>query len=420
MDLLTTDWQDSLQTLVRGTTKSVLFMSPFITDVALDLFEDLLQRNVNCRLITRFNPVDFWRGVSDAEVLHRLAKRGVIIKSRRGLHAKAYFFDGNVSVITSANLTRGGVATNYELGLQFTKGECLGAFREAETLWDSLKETFSPERIKEVLDKLQAYKEKHPTETSELPHELADQSEVPEDEQYDEIRLKSDINDNTVGPAIGDLRRAHEQVDRGSHIGQLEAEIDRSGDCSISLQSYLWLAGWCHTDPSKKRTAMARAQDLALELFGYVPPEYLETEGRRYRLKEYRYGRRVPFAEEIVSKHLDWMSEARAPRVGSQGSATQVLGDRDWRHSLANRERDFTLFQIPKDVRTKCAVEPNTKRFVQIRLSTGARLGGFCTITSGTELRIPAEQQPLFREAAFFECSIVGDERSDEVTLSRL
>lgn len=60
MDVLTNDWKTTLHALVAGTTSRVLVLSPFITEVALEVFRSLRQRNVACRLITRLNKADFW------------------------------------------------------------------------------------------------------------------------------------------------------------------------------------------------------------------------------------------------------------------------------------------------------------------------------------------------------------------------
>jgi hypothetical protein len=89
-------------------------------------------------------------------------------------------------------------------------------------------------------------------------------------------------------------------------------------------------------------------------------------------------------------------------------AVTTVLGPRRWRYALANRSRNFTSFPIPAAVVARCRVAANTKRDVVVRLSTGRELRGFCTVTCGTALNIPARFRAAFRAAAWFECVIVG------------
>lgn len=90
--------------------------------------------------------------------------------------------------------------------------------------------------------------------------------------------------------------------------------------------------------------------------------------------------------------------------------ATTVINSRRWRQSLAGRYRDFVLFQIPAAIVAEAVIESNTKRQVVIRLSTGRILEGFCSITSGTEVYIPAAFREALRGAEWFECEIIGDE----------
>ena len=100
-------------------------------------------------------------------------------------------------------------------------------------------------------------------------------------------------------------------------------------------------------------------------------------------------------------------------------AASVVLGSRRWYFDLSGRDRDYRLFLIPREVVDACGVAWNTKRRLIVVLSTGQRLEGFCTITSGTELSIPTDLQRDFRQASWFVCEIVGEETADAVTLER-
>lgn len=59
MEVLTTNWAGTMDTLVARTTRKALFISPFVSAVALRLFSDLRRRHVACRLITRLHKGDF-------------------------------------------------------------------------------------------------------------------------------------------------------------------------------------------------------------------------------------------------------------------------------------------------------------------------------------------------------------------------
>jgi hypothetical protein len=79
-----------------------------------------------------------------------------------------------------------------------------------------------------------------------------------------------------------------------------------------------------------------------------------------------------------------------------------IVSPRRWYFDLSGRDRDFRLFQIPSGVVDTCGVTWNTRRDLRVVLSTGRRMSGFCTITSGTELSIPTHLQDDFRQADWF------------------
>ena len=97
--------------------------------------------------------------------------------------------------------------------------------------------------------------------------------------------------------------------------------------------------------------------------------------------------------------------------------ASTVVGPRRWYFDLSGRDRDYRLFLIPTPIVEQCGVARNGKRDLQIVLSGGRRLRGFCTITSGTELSIPTRLQNAFRQAEWFVAEIIGQATGNEATL---
>ena len=87
--------------------------------------------------------------------------------------------------------------------------------------------------------------------------------------------------------------------------------------------------------------------------------------------------------------------------------ATRVLSGRTWRQDLGHRSY-FAYFQIPLKIVRACRIRINTKRRVEIRLSSGCSAKGVATISSGTELYIPTALRAELEKAKWFECTIVG------------
>lgn len=71
----------------------------------------------NFELITRFNLRDFASNVSSLEGLKFSVASGADVFGIRELHSKIYLFDKRAAIITSANLTSGGLVNNYECGI---------------------------------------------------------------------------------------------------------------------------------------------------------------------------------------------------------------------------------------------------------------------------------------------------------------
>lgn len=87
------------------------------------------------QVITRFNLLDFYNGVSDTEALRLLLAKGAQIRGVRNLHSKVYLFGDRRAIVTSANLTDAALQRNHEFG--FVSDE-LGIISCCADYFDSL------------------------------------------------------------------------------------------------------------------------------------------------------------------------------------------------------------------------------------------------------------------------------------------
>jgi hypothetical protein len=92
----------------------------------------------------------------------------------------------------------------------------------------------------------------------------------------------------------------------------------------------------------------------------------------------------------------------------SAKTATKVLSKRKWRQYLKNRKY-LVMFQLPSEITKNTDAKNMTKRSVKILLSTGIKMKGAATISSGTEIYIPKHLQRYFKNADWFECEIVNN-----------
>lgn len=118
-------------------------MSPFIGRRTSEELARLIQeKQLRCKVITRFYREDFIQGASSLEGLKALINAGATIYSLNGLHSKLYIFDSLAAIITSANFTQGGLITNFELGIKAVEddeliSQCITYFNE---LWGKISD----------------------------------------------------------------------------------------------------------------------------------------------------------------------------------------------------------------------------------------------------------------------------------------
>lgn len=156
-ELVTTaNFRNIFEQLINDTNGSINIISPFIGQkTEFELSSIIREKNIKCRIITRFYREDFIKEVSSIKGLKYLLDSGAEILALVGLHSKLYVFDDRASIIGSANFTTGGFYTNHELSIlvkdnnPITK-ESLNHFNE---LWNRIEETGEGRVTKEWIDK---------------------------------------------------------------------------------------------------------------------------------------------------------------------------------------------------------------------------------------------------------------------------
>lgn len=118
MEIFLRNWYDKFLSEVSR-TKKLRVISPFVKEQIVRKLQ--LQFDFkNFELITRFNLRDFASNVSSLDALKFSVEQGASVYGIRELHSKIYLFDNRSAIITSANLTSGGLVNNYECGIYIT------------------------------------------------------------------------------------------------------------------------------------------------------------------------------------------------------------------------------------------------------------------------------------------------------------
>ncbi len=123
LELLRKDWQCRLEELVGSAQRSLLIAAPFITQpgvniVTASLSSDL-KRQGEIQVLTCLDVLSICQGTCDPLALKSLLKGApsTTLTHLPRLHAKVYIADDCAAIITSGNLTTGGLVTNFEYGI---------------------------------------------------------------------------------------------------------------------------------------------------------------------------------------------------------------------------------------------------------------------------------------------------------------
>lgn len=119
MEIVKNPWKETLMTLIKESEKSIQITSPFVKEsICREIFE-FKNTNASFELITSFNLSNAYNGALDLAGLDLILQNQGMIKNYPRLHAKIYIFDSRKAIITSGNLTNGGLLKNYEYGVLF-------------------------------------------------------------------------------------------------------------------------------------------------------------------------------------------------------------------------------------------------------------------------------------------------------------
>lgn len=118
------DWKNDLRSLLADTRTSLVVSSPYITtrgtDFVLAHLPDAIKKTIAVSLLTDLSPMNVAQGATDPSAVRSLASalpRTRVFHLPR-VHAKVYVQDAERAIVTSGNLTAGGLDINYEYGLK--------------------------------------------------------------------------------------------------------------------------------------------------------------------------------------------------------------------------------------------------------------------------------------------------------------
>ncbi len=138
MKVLTTPWKNDFLHLVEQSRRSIKITSPFVkNDACLELIKSK-RASTKIYLITSFKLMSIYSGALDASAIENIIDNNGTVRNFPRLHSKIYIFDDEKAIVTSANLTYGGLLKNFEYGVLFDEALMVETVvRDFNTLLDN-------------------------------------------------------------------------------------------------------------------------------------------------------------------------------------------------------------------------------------------------------------------------------------------
>lgn len=164
---LLSPWKNEFTNIVSKAREELFISSPFINVTGVKILSNSIQTKSSIRisLITNLTTQNIVNGITEPAALLELYKQfdQVKISSLGRLHAKVYLIDCEIGIITSANLTSGGLVSNFEYGVLIDDKNVISTIKEDMLKYYSLGNIFSKdllEKISEESNKLHRIKNK--------------------------------------------------------------------------------------------------------------------------------------------------------------------------------------------------------------------------------------------------------------------
>jgi len=117
MELLRTPWKTRLLDLVKQAKQSVKITSPYVKANICQEIIEAKSNDTKLELITSFQLPRIYNGSLDLAGVEHILENDGVVKNYSRLHSKIYIFDDVKAIVTSSNLTNGGLITNFEYGV---------------------------------------------------------------------------------------------------------------------------------------------------------------------------------------------------------------------------------------------------------------------------------------------------------------
>ncbi len=152
--LLAKNWASDFRNFLSGARKEIIISSPFINKVGVDFLLNSGNKNCTVTILANLSCSNIVRGITDPNSMVDIFKKfkNVKVSSVENLHAKIYITDNTKAIVTSANLTSGGIYNNLEYGVLFSDTETVELIQGDLRKYFSLGNIFDRNFLSEILE----------------------------------------------------------------------------------------------------------------------------------------------------------------------------------------------------------------------------------------------------------------------------
>lgn len=152
IELINRPWRSHLAELVASASDSILIAAPFIKESEAEWLCGFLQPGIEVRTLARVDSIAVSNESLDIAALRRLAtaSRKARLTALPNLHAKVFVADQKAAIVTSGNLTRGGLDANIEYGVALHEPDLVRRVREDMLMFARLGSDVSVRKIAQL------------------------------------------------------------------------------------------------------------------------------------------------------------------------------------------------------------------------------------------------------------------------------
>ena len=218
MQSIKSPWATTFDQFAASIQETAIIAAPFITRQPVERLTGKLRsrhKSVRLDVLTNLQADSLIAGSVDSGALAWLCQQvpGATIRHLPGLHAKAYVADGHTAIVTSANLTHGGLIRNYELGIAITDPKAVSEIADDLEEYSNLGSIVPPDALAELDDKAKDARQRQGTATYSVPDTVRAEIDAILDDMDERLKLLRTIPGESTtaifGRAVRYILRQH-------------------------------------------------------------------------------------------------------------------------------------------------------------------------------------------------------------------